>query len=134
MVVPGLVLGAFLLSMLGIIAALFVGARERIMRRESALCESTIDTAARLDAALAIQRSLRIAELQRRVAAKSRWPYALAGLALIMQLAALAADHLAHPSIAVMCVAPAGIVFTVVAARRRRAQRELSRYFRNQAT
>ncbi len=134
MIVPGLVLGAFLLSMLGIIAALVVRQRERVTGRESALGASTIDTAAGLDAALAIQRSLRIDELQRRVADKSRLPYALVGLALILQLAAMAADHLAHPSIAVMSVTPACVVLTADAARRRRAQRELYAYLRNRAT
>lgn len=134
MIVPGLVLGAFLLSVLGIFAAIFVPWHERVQRREFALAENSIDTAARLDAALANQRALRIAELQRRMTERDPLPRALVGLALIMQLAALAVDHLAHPTIAVMNVAPAFLVVAAGTARRRRARRELARYLRDQPT
>jgi hypothetical protein len=74
-IVAGLVLGAVLLPILGI-----------------------IDTAAQLDAAMAIQRSIRIAELQRRMTGRNYWSYALLALAFVLQIAALAVDHLAHPS------------------------------------
>jgi hypothetical protein len=127
MIVTGLVLGAALLSILGIIAALFT------QRRVLALDQSSIDTATQLDAAMAIQRSMRIAELQRRMTDENYWSYALLGLAFLMQMAALAVDHLAHPSIAGISIVPA--VFIVMAARasrRRYAQRQLDTYLRSE--
>jgi hypothetical protein len=95
--------------------------------------ESSIDTAARLDAAMAIQRATRIVELQRRTTESNYLPYALMGLAFLMQIVALAVDHLAHPSIAVIGTVPA--LFTVLtarASRRRYAQRQLDTYLRSE--
>jgi hypothetical protein len=65
-------------------------------QRGFALDESGIDTAARLDAAMAIQRSKRIRELQRRMTDRNLWPYALLGLAFLMQMAALAVDTISR--------------------------------------
>jgi hypothetical protein len=127
MIVTGLVLGAVLLSILGIIAAFIA------QRRVPEIDEGSIDTAARLDAVMAIQRSVRIAELQRRMTDRNYWSYALLGLAFLMQMAALAVDHLAHPSIAVINMVPAlFIVFTARASRRRYAQRQLDTYLRSE--
>ena len=127
MIVNGLVLGAVLLSILGIIASFIT------QRRVLALDESSIDTAAQLDAAMAIQRSIRNAELQRRMTDRNYWSYALLGLAFLMQIAALAVDHLAHPSIAAVSIVPAFfIVLTARASRRRYAQRQLDTYLRSE--
>ena len=127
MIVTGLVLGAMLLSFLGIIAAFIT------QGRVLALDESSIDTAAQLDAAMAIQRSIRIAELQRRMTNKNYRSYALLGLAFLMQIAALSIDHLAHPSLAVMSLVPAlFIVLTARGSRRRYAQRQLDTYRRSE--
>jgi hypothetical protein len=125
MFVTALVLAAVLLSILGLIASFIT------QRRVLALDESSIDTAAQLDAALATQRALRIAELQRRTSERNHLPYALLGLAFLMQIVALAVDHLAHPSIAVIGIVPAFFtVLTARAARRRYAQRKLDTYLR----
>ena len=127
MIVTALVLGAVLLSILGLIASFFT------QRRMLALDESSIDTPAQLDAAMAIQRAIRIAELQRRMTDSNYLSYALLGLAFLMQMVALAVDHLAHPSIAVIGIVPA--FFTVLAARasrRRYAQRQLDTYLRSE--
>ena len=127
MIVNGLVLGAVLLSILGIIASFIT------QRRVLALDESSIDTAAQLDAAMAIQRSIRIAELQRRMTDRNYWSYALLGLAFLVQIAALAVDHLAHPSIAVIGIVPAFFtVLTARASRRRYAQRQLDTHLRSE--
>jgi hypothetical protein len=80
---------------------------------------------------MAMQRSMRIAELQRRMTARSYWVYALFGLAFLMQMAAIAVDRLAHPSIAAMSILPAFfIVVTGRAARRRDVKRQLDAYVR----
>jgi hypothetical protein len=127
MIVTGLVLGAVLLSITGIIASFIP------RRRVLALDESAIDTAAQLDAAIAIQRSIRIAELQRRMTDKNYWSYALLGLAFVMQIAALAVDHLTHPSIAAINILPAFfIVFTSRASRRKYVQRQLDTCLRSE--
>jgi hypothetical protein len=127
MIVTALVLGAVLLSILGLIASFIT------QRRVHALDESSIDTAAQLDAARAIQRAIRIAELQRRMTDRNYLSYALLGLAFLMQIVALAVDHLAHPSIAVIGIVPAFFtVLTARASRRRYAQRQLDTYFRSE--
>jgi hypothetical protein len=127
MIVSGLVLGAVLLSILGMIASFMT------QRRVLALDESSIDTAAKLDAAMAIQRSMRIAELQRRMTDRNYLSYALLGLAVLMQIVALAVDHLAHRSIAVISILPSVfIVLTARASRRRYAQRQLDKYLRSE--
>jgi hypothetical protein len=120
MMVTALVLGAVLLSILGIIAS-FIPQRRLLVPDES-----SIDAAAQLDAAIAIQRAIRIAELQRRMTDRNYLSYALFGLAFLMQIVALAVDHLAHPSIAVIGILPAFFtVLTARASRRRHAQRQL---------
>jgi hypothetical protein len=127
MIVTGLVLGAALLSVFGIVAAFIT------QRRSLAFDDRSIVTAAHLDAAIEVQRSIRKAELQRRMTGQNYWAYALLGLALLMQVAALAIDHFAHPSIAVISVGPAA--FNVLASRasqRRYAQRQLDRHLRYQ--
>jgi hypothetical protein len=127
MIVTALVLGAVLLSILGLIASFFT------QRRVLALDESSIDTPAQLDAAMAIQRAIRIAELQRRMTDRTYLSYALLGLAFLMQIVALAVDHLAHPSIAVIGIVPAFFtVLTARASRRRYAQRQLDTYLRSE--
>jgi hypothetical protein len=127
MIVTGLVLGAVLLSILGLMASFTT------QRRVVALDESSIDNAAKLDAAMAIQRSIRMAELQRRMTDRNYLSYALLGLAFLMQIVALAVDHLAHPSIAVISVVPAFfIVLMARASRRRYAQRQLDTYLRSE--
>jgi hypothetical protein len=127
MIVTGLVLGAFLLSVLGLTASSIT------QRRVVALDESSIDNAAQLDAAMAIQRSIRMAELQRRMTDRHYLSYALLGLAFLMQMVALAVDHLAHPSIAVTSIVPAlFIVLMARASRRRYAQRQLDTYLRSE--
>jgi len=126
MIVTALVLGAVLLSILGIIASF-------TKRRALALDDSSIGTAAQLDAAMAIQRAIRIAELQRRITDRNNLSYALLGLALVMQIVALAVDHFAHPSIAVISIVPAFFtVLTARSARRRYAQRELETYLQSE--
>jgi hypothetical protein len=127
MIVTALVLAAVLLSILGLTASFIP------QRRVLAFDESSIDTAAKLDAAMATQRATRIAELQRRTTESNYLPYALMGLAFLMQIVALAADHLAHPSIAVIGIVPA--LFTVLtarASRRRYAQSQLDTYPRSE--
>src|ERR1700722_16142573 len=127
MIVTALVLGAVLLSILGLIASLFTQRRGRL------LDESSIDTPAQLDAAMAIQRAIRIAELQRRMTDRNHLSYALLGLAFLMQIVALAVDHLAQPSIAVIGIVPAFFtVLTARASRRRYAQRQLDTYLRSE--
>ena len=120
MTVAMLVLGTALLCILGLLATFMP------QRRVPGLDESSISAAEQLDVARAIQRKMRIAELQRRVANRNWLAYALLGMALLMQIAALAADHLAHPSIAAVSVVPAFfIVLSAQASRRRDAQRQL---------
>jgi hypothetical protein len=127
MIVTGLVLGAVLLSILGMIVSFIT------QRRVLALDESSIETAAQLDAAMAVQRSIRIAELHRRMTDRNYLSYALLGLAFLMQIVALAVDHLAHPSIAVISIVPAFfIVSTARASRRRYARRQLDTYLRSE--
>lgn len=127
MIVTALVLGAVLLSILALIASFIA------QRRVLALDESSIHTAAQLDAAMAIQRAIRIAELRRRMTDRNYLSYALLGLAFLMQIVALAVDHLAHPSIAVIGIVPAFFtVLTARASRRRYAQRQLDTYLRSE--
>jgi hypothetical protein len=127
MIVSGLVLGAVLLSILGLIASFIT------QRRAVAPDESSIDNAAQLDAAMAIQRSIRMAELQRRMTDRNYLPYALLGLAFLMQIVALAIDHLAHPSIAAISIVPAFfIVMMARASRRQYARRQLDTYLRSE--
>ena len=127
MIVETLVLVAALLSIIAIIVSFIP------QRRVLALDERQIDTATQLDAAMAIQRSKRIREFQRRVNHRNAWPYALLSLAFLIQMAALAVDHLAHPSNAIINVLPAFcIVFAIRASRRRNAKRQLDRYVRSE--
>ena len=126
MIVTVLVLGAVLLSILGIIASFIP------QRRVLVPDETLMDTAAQLDAAIAIQRAIQIAELQRRITDRSYLSYALLRLAFLMQIVALAVDHLAHPSIAVISILPAFFaVMMARASRRRYAQRQLDTYLRS---
>jgi hypothetical protein len=120
------VLAAVLLAILGIIVS-FIRPPP-----VSGVDESGIHTAEDLDAAVAIQRLMRIAELQRRMASRNYWSYALFGLAFLMQMTALAVDHFAHPSIAAITILPG--FFTVLTARvsrRRDAQRQFDTFTRN---
>jgi len=129
MIVTGLVLGAVLLSIVGVVASFI--SRQRVL----ALDERVIDTAAQLEAAMAIQRSIRIAELQRRMAARNYWPCALLGLAFLMQIAALSVDRLAHPSIAVISILPAFFIVSASrASQRKNAQRRLDTYLRSESS
>ncbi len=120
MIVTSIVLGAVLLALMGIVVSLIQD------RSELGFDETGIRTAEQLDAALAIQRSMRIAELRRRIANGNYWSYALFGMAFLMQMTALAVDHLAHPSIATITILPAFFtVLTARAARRREARARL---------
>jgi len=80
-----------------------------------AIDDRSIHTPAQLDAAMSIQRSMHIAELQRRMTDTNYLSYALLGLAFLLPMVALAVDHLAHLSIAVIGIVPA--FFIVVSAR-----------------
>jgi len=126
MIVTAFVLGAVLLSILGIILSFVTRRRTRVPD------ESSIDTVAQLDAALAIQQAIQIAELQRRMTDRSYLAHALFALAILMQIIALVLDHFAHPSIAAMGILP-GFVIVVMAraSRRRYAQRQLEAYLRS---
>lgn len=127
MIVAWLVLGAVLLALTGL-SVPFVP-----QRPASGPDVSVIRTAAQLDTAIAIQRTTRISELQRRMTARGYWLYALFGFAFLMQMAAIAVDRLAHPSIAAISILPAFfIVITGRAARRRNAQRQLDAYVRSE--
>jgi hypothetical protein len=120
MIVTMLVLAAVLLAIVGIVVSLIPP------RPVSGVDESGIHTAEDLDAAMAIQRSMRMAELQRRLANKNYWSYALFGVAFLMQMTASALDHFTHYSIAAITIVPG--VFAAVnacAARRRDAQRQI---------
>jgi len=77
MIVTLLVLGAVLLSILGIVALSITP------RRMFALDDGSIHTPAQLDAAMLIQRSMHIAELQRRMTDTNYLSYALLGLAFL---------------------------------------------------
>jgi hypothetical protein len=126
-IVALLVLGAFLLSISALVLSFIP------QRRVPALDESGIDTAAALNDAMAIQRSMRIAVLQQRMSDRSNWSYALLGLAFLLQMAALAVDHFTHLSIAGIGVLPACFfVSTFRASRRRDAQRQLDTYVRSE--
>ena len=87
MIVTSLVLVAVLLSIIAVVVSFIPS------RRLSAIDESAITDPVQLDAAIAIQRSDRIAELQRRTTKKNYWSYALLGIALLAQMAALAVDR-----------------------------------------
>lgn len=120
MIVASLVLMAFLLSIIALVVS-FVR-RPRVPASDV----KGIFSAAQLDAALDMQRKRRLEELQRRATDRNPWPYALLGLALLMQIAAIAADHLAHPAIAGISILPAFcIVLAVRASQRRYAQSQL---------
>ncbi len=126
MIVTLLVLGAVLLSILGIVALSIAP------RRMFALDDSSVHTPAQLDAAMSIQRTMHIAELQRRTTDTCYLSYALLGLAFLMQMVALAVDHLAHLSIAVIGMVPAFfIVVSARASRRHYAKRQLDTYLRS---
>ena len=122
MIVALLVLGTTLVALTGIAISLVR------QRPEPGFDESAIRTATQLNAALSIQRSMRIAELQGRITKRNYWSYGLFGLAFLMQMAAVAVDHLRHPAIACITVLPA--FCTVLAARasqRRQAQNQLDK-------
>jgi hypothetical protein len=123
MIVTILVLAAVVLTILGIVVSLMPP------RPVSGVDESGIHTAEQLDAAMAIQRSMRIAELQRRMANRNYWSYGLFGVAFLMQMTAFIVDHFAHPSIAAITILPGFFtVLTARAARRREAQRQLDTF------
>jgi hypothetical protein len=120
MIVTMLVLAAVLLAIVGIVVSLIPP------RPVSGVDESGIHTAEELDAAIAIQRSMRMAELQRRLVNRNYWSYALFGVAFLMQMTAFALDHFTHYSIAAITIFPG--VFAAVnarAARRQDAQRQI---------
>jgi hypothetical protein len=122
-IVTILVLAAVVLAILGIIVSLIPP------RPVSGVDENDVHTAEDLETAMAIQRSMRVAELRRRVANRNYWSYALFGLAFLMQMTAFAVDRFAHPSIAAITILPG--FFTVLAARaarRRDAQRQLDTF------
>ena len=126
MIVTILVLAAVQLAILGIVVSLIPPLQV------SGIDESGIHTAEDLDTAMAIQRSMRVAELQRRMANRNYWSYALFGLAFLMQMTAFAVDHFAHPSIAAITILPGFFtVLTARAARRRDAQRQLDTFIRS---
>ena len=60
-----------------------------------------------LDAAIAMQRSKRIAELRQRATGHNYVAYTLVGAAFLAQIAALATDHFAHASISAVSILPA---------------------------
>jgi hypothetical protein len=120
-----LVLGAVLLALVGV-AISFVR-----QRPTPEFDETGIHTSAQLDAASSIQRSTRIAELQRRMTERNYWSYVVFCLAFLMQMTALAVDHLAHYSIAAITILPAFFtVLTARAARRREAHRQFESFTR----
>jgi hypothetical protein len=122
-VVTILVLAAVLIAIVGIIVS-FIPSQSA-----SKVDEGRIHTARDLDAAMAMQRSMRIAELQRRITNRNYWSYALFGLAFLMQMTAFAVDRFAHPSIAAITILPGFFtVLTARAARRREAQRQLDTF------
>jgi hypothetical protein len=122
-IVTILVLAAVLVAIVGIIVS-FIPSRS-----VSGVDEGGIHTAKDLDAAMAMQRSIRIAELQRRIANRNYWSYALFGLAFLVQMTAFAVDRFAHPSIAAITILPGFFtVLTARAARRREAQRQLDTF------
>jgi hypothetical protein len=126
MIVTMLVLAAVLLAIVGMVVSFIPP------RTVSGVDESGIHSAEELDAAMAIQRSTRMAELQRRMANKHYWSYALFGIAFLMQMTALALDHFSHYSIAAITILPGlFIVVTARAARRREAQRQLDTLIRS---
>ena len=123
MVVTILLLVAVLIAIVGIIVS-FIPSRS-----VSAVDEGRIHTAKDLDAAMAMQRSMRITELQRRITNRNYWSYALFGLAFLMQMTAFAVDRFAHPSIAAITILPGFFtVLTARAARRREARRQLDTF------
>jgi hypothetical protein len=125
-IVTMLVLAAVLLAIMGIIVSLIPP------RPFSGVDESGIHTAEELDAAMATQRSMRIAELQRRMANRNHWSYSLFALAFLMQMTAFAVDHFAHLSIAAITILPGFFtVLTARAARRRAAHRQLDTFIRS---
>lgn len=129
MIVTMLVLLAALLSILGVIVS-FVRKSQRVESDESGIA-----TRAQLDAAIAMQRAKRIAELQMQVNDRNYWSEALVGVAVIMQGTAFVVDHFSHPSVVAMGALPAAAVVMVSrASRRRYAQRELARYVRNKTS
>jgi hypothetical protein len=122
-IVTILVLAAVLVAIVGIIVS-FIPSRS-----VSGVDEGGIHTAKDLEAAMAMQRSIRIAELQGRIANRNYWSYALFGLAFLMQMIAFAVDRFAHPSIAAITILPGFFsVLTARAARRREAQRQLDTF------
>src|SRR6202049_2259524 len=112
-----LVLAAVLLAIVGIVVSLIPP------RPVSGVDESGIHTAEELDAAMAYQLSMRIAELQRRMANRNYWSYALFGLAFLMQMTAFIVDHFAHPSIAAITILPGFFAVLTARAARRREER-----------
>ncbi len=129
MIVALLVLVGVLLSIVAIIVSFYP--RPRVIPLDG----NGVNTAAQLDAAMAIQRSERLKVSQRRLTDRNIWPFALLGVGLLMQMGALAVDRLAHPSIAVLTTLPAFfILLTARASRRREAQRQLDALVRRDST
>jgi hypothetical protein len=126
MIVSTLVLAAVLLAIVGIVAS-FIPPQP-----VSAVDAREIHTAQELDAALAAQRSMRIAELRRRLTNRNYWSFALFALAFLLQMTAYAVDHFAHASIAAITILPGlFIAVTARASRRRDAQRRLDTFTGN---
>jgi hypothetical protein len=120
------VLAAGLLSITAIVLSFIP------LRTVSAVDSTGIDTVAALDEALATQRSMRIAALQQRMIDRSNWSYALLGIALLLQIAALVLDRFTHIAIAVIGILPPFfIVFAACASRRRETQHQLDAYLRS---
>lgn len=91
--------------------------------------ENSVNSPAALDAAIAMQRSKRIADLRQRATAHNYVAYTLVGAAFLAQIAALATDHFAHASISAVSILPAmAAVFVGQAAKRRLARQELKAY------
>jgi hypothetical protein len=125
MTIALVVLAASLLSIAAIVLSLIP------LRTVAAVDPTGIDTDAALDEAMATQRAMRIATLQQRMIDRSNLSYALLGIALLLQIAALVLDGFTHIAIAVIGILPSFfIVFAACASRRREAQYQLDAYLR----
>lgn len=102
-------------------------------RHTSDFDESAVISPATLDAALAAQRSRRIATLRRRATSHNYVAHALVGVACLAQIVALSMDHFAHASISAVSILPAmAAVFVGQSAKRRLARQELEAYLNGQ--
>jgi hypothetical protein len=127
MTAPLFVLIACLFCLAAIVTSFFS------RRQPSHSDENAINSPTALDAAIAMQRSRRIAELRERATGHNYVAYALVGAAVLAQIAALATDHFAHASISAVSILPAmAAVFVGQAAKRRLARQELKAYLNGQ--